>query len=236
MHCLFFKQFKLKERNRYESSDVHEFSYFKYGSHALLLQWPKSKSLSTLHKIIQIQSQIGNAKINGIIELVPAFHSLMIYFRPSQLSNDALIRIIESLTPREYVPGKSTETVVIPVSYAEHHGPDQRAVAAHLNISREELIELHSNAVYYVHFIGFLPGFLYLGGLNDQLNLPRRDVPRIRIPAGSVAIAAGQTGIYPVDSPGGWHIIGHTDYNLFRPDESPPCPLIPGMNVQFMPI
>ena len=236
VHYPFFKKFNLKKIGNRIQSERHEFSYFNYATHAILLEWKKSKSLSVLRKIIQIQSRIEQSNITGLIEMVPAFHSLMIYFRPTEITSNELINHIEDLPQEDADIPESTQTVVIPVKYSTEYGPDQAAVAAHLNISTDTLIEWHSNCVYHVHFIGFLPGFLYLGGLDERLFIPRRENPRVRIPAGSVAIAAGQTGIYPIDSPGGWHIIGHTDYKLFDPNNVPPCPLSPGTRVQFMPV
>ena len=130
----------------------------------------------------------------------------------------------------------STETPIvdIPVHYGGTHGPDLPDVAQRLQLTENEVIDLHTATKYTVLMVGFLPGFPYLGPLPEALHLPRRDTPRLRVPPGSVAIAGGQTGIYPQASPGGWHLIGHTDFRLFDPAERPPARLQPGQRVRFV--
>ena len=122
----------------------------------------------------------------------------------------------------------------IAVRYGGTHGPDLSEVAERLQLSDNEVIDLHTAAEYTVLMVGFLPGFPYLGPLPEALRLPRRDTPRLRVPPGSVAIAGGQTGIYPQASPGGWHLIGHTDFRVFDPSEQPPARLQPGQRVRFV--
>ena len=124
--------------------------------------------------------------------------------------------------------------VEIPVRYGGTHGPDLSELAERLQRSESEVIGLHTETEYTVQMVGFLPGFPYLGPLPEALHLPRRDTPRLRVPPGSVAIAGGQTGIYPQASPGGWHLIGHTDFRLFDPHERPPARLQPGQRVRFV--
>ncbi|MCE7861877.1 MAG: 5-oxoprolinase subunit PxpB, partial [Chloroflexi bacterium CFX2] len=114
-------------------------------------------------------------------------------------------------------------------------GLDFEAVATTLALSPSELIRLHSEREYTVYMMGFTPGFPYLGILNEKLTLPRLSTPRTRVPAGSVAIAGSQTGIYPVDSPGGWHILGHTPLKLFDPTSETPFLFAPGDTVKFIP-
>ena len=133
-----------------------------------------------------------------------------------------------------HIPDSTNHPVLnIPVRY---NGPDLSEVAERLGLSAREVIERHSGPVYTVFMTGFLPGFPYLGPLPEALELPRRDAPRLRVPAGSVAIAGRQTGIYPQASPGGWHLIGHTEVPLFNPAVSTPALLQPGMQVRFMPL
>jgi inhibitor of KinA len=126
--------------------------------------------------------------------------------------------------------------VELPVFYGGDHGPDMAFVAEHSKMSPEEVAALHASAEYLVHAIGFTPGFPYLGGLPEALRTPRRDTPRARVPAGSVAIGGAQTGVYSVESPGGWQIIGRTPVRLFRPQEKQPALLRPGDRVRFKPI
>ncbi len=126
----------------------------------------------------------------------------------------------------------AAEPVIIPVRY---DGPDLPNVAARLGISEGEVVRLHSTARYTVAFSGFAPGFAYLVGGDPRLNLPRLAVPRTDVPAGSVAVAAGYSGIYPRRSPGGWNLLGRTEVVLFDPEREPPALLTPGMHVQFEP-
>ncbi len=126
--------------------------------------------------------------------------------------------------------------VSIPVCYGGDFGPDLEYVAHHNNISPQEVIEIHSGNEYSVYMIGFSPGFPYLGGMSEKISAPRRSSPRLIIPAGSVGIAGKQTGIYPIETPGGWQIIGRTPIKLFRPDEESPSLLQAGDKIKFTPI
>ena len=120
----------------------------------------------------------------------------------------------------------------IPVTY---DGPDLDAVAAHLGLSARAVAEIHSRPIYRVFMVGFVPGWAYLGPLPEELELPRLHIPRTQVPAGSVAIAGRQTGIYPLPTPGGWHLIGRTSVKLFLPDSDPPCLFRSGDRVKFFP-
>jgi len=211
----------------------HPFRYFQLSSHALLLEWPAARDRSTLLKINQLTTQLENQNINGIIDMVPGYHSLTLYHQSRTINGEQLIDLIEQLEIRKSKLKSIKEAVTVPVVYDLEANHDLSDVAAHLDMTMEEVIAIHTAPTYDVHFIGFLPGFLYLGGLDDRLVIPRRETPRIRVPAGSVAIAAGQTGIYPIESPGGWHIIGHTDMTLFDPFATPPCPITSGMRIKF---
>jgi inhibitor of KinA len=134
-------------------------------------------------------------------------------------------------------PENSADAVaVLPVCYGGEFGPDLETVAAHCGLGAAEVITLHSGAAYRVHAIGFVPGFPYLGGLPAALGVPRRATPRTRVPAGSVGIGGAQTGVYPMATPGGWHLIGRTPLALYRPNHERPCLLGIGDRVQFQPI
>lgn len=156
----------------------------------------------------------------AIQEVVPGFTSLVFLFRPDYRPNATTLQEIQSWVERLdfsiTLPAKPIK--VIPVSY---QGPDLAEVAQKTGLSEEQVIQWHSEPVYLVHFLGFLPGFPYLGGMNPRLACPRRNTPRREVPAGSVGIGGAQTGIYPVASPGGWNLIGRTDVPLFNPDQGP---------------
>ncbi len=211
-------------------------NYFRYSAYSLLLEWSASMSSNTLQIINSYISAITSIDLTGVNEVVPGYHSIMIYFDAALTNHESLIESIENLIVEKSTNQTESETIIINVSYEANHGPDLLYVAQSLGITSSEVIKLHASKTYDIHFIGFLPGFLYLGGLDKKLTLPRRDIPRTKVPAGSVALAAGQTGIYPCDSPGGWHIIGQTDHEFFNPNRNPPCSFSSGMKIKFNPI
>lgn len=221
-------------------NSVHGFTYFKYGRHALLLEWSKSKSIKTLNKLIQFQDAFEYLGLEGILDCVPGYHSILIQFRPEVISSDSLINKIEQLNSISDVAplgrNDKAEELTITVRYDLDGSYDLSYISKVLKLEKEKIIQLHTSSTYVVHFTGFLPGFIYLGGLDERLNIPRRATPRTSIPAGSVAIANGQTGIYPISSPGGWHIIGRTDVKLFDASQSPLTYTPPGTKVKFVAI
>lgn len=168
-----------------------------------------------------------------IRNLHPAYASILIDFDPLLLSHNEATSLIEKLADDESQNDRAANMVPIPVCYETEFAPDLQAVANHAQIPAREVIRLHSSATYRVHFLGFTPGFAYLGGLPDTLHVPRLATPRKHVPAGSVAIAGSQAGIYPVDSPGGWRLIGRTSIRIFDPDAAQPARLNPGDLVQF---
>lgn len=156
-------------------------------------------------------------------------------FAPYPTAARALCLFLEKTLPEIPLSISTPSPLVdIPVRYGGIYGPDLLEVAERLQRTENEVVSLHTAAEYTVLMVGFLPGFPYLGPLPEALHLPRRDTPRLRVPPGSVAIAGGQTGIYPQASPGGWHLIGHTDFRLFDPNERPPARLHPGQRVRFV--
>jgi len=145
----------------------------------------------------------------------------------------ALNDTLRELDVRTAPPGPLIE---VPVRYGGTDGPDLAEVAQHAGLTPEEVVRVHAGAEYSVYMVGFSPGFPYLGGLPAQLAMPRRDSPRLAVPAGSVGIGGKQTGIYPIESPGGWRIIGRTSLQLFQPERDPPTLLQLGDRVRFVPI
>jgi KipI family sensor histidine kinase inhibitor len=169
-----------------------------------------------------------------IRNLHPAYASLLIDFDPLRLPHEELAAHVRELIDAAPPPNPAPiRTITIPVCYDAEFGPDLADVASHHGISIEEVIRLHSSPTYLVYFLGFSPGFAYLGGLPQQLRTPRLATPRIRVPAGSVAIAGDQTGVYPSDSPGGWRLIGRTPLRMFDASANPPTRLQPGDLVKF---
>lgn len=173
----------------------------------------------------------------AIEAVVPAYCTLGLHYDPDMITWAALLDLLQGCEQRlaeAEVP--EARVVEIPVCYGDAFGPDLETVAAHAGLGPEEVIRLHSGADYRIYAIGFAPGFCYLGGLDHRIHAPRLTTPRLQVPAGSVGIAGGQTGVYPSASPGGWQLIGRTPLRLFDPDRQPPIPYQPGDIIRFRPI
>jgi len=200
-----------------------------------------------LQQVNRFNLLLGQYPFPGFYTAVPAYATIAVFFDPVQvmLSPDLpgdncfkkVSAYLNSLVGRELTEtAESTDIVRIPVCYGADFGPDLLEVATLHNLSAEQVIELHSRAVYKVHMIGFVPGFAYLGGMPAVLTMPRKQTPRAAVPAGSVGIAGEQTGIYPMQTPGGWQIIGRTPVKLFDPNIGQPSLLKAGDTVMFEPI
>ncbi len=169
-----------------------------------------------------------------IRNLHPAYASLLIDFDPLHMTHDELSERVRRLSDMKPRANDVTERLVtIQVCYDAEFGLDLADVAAYHSISIEEVVRLHTSVTYLVYFLGFSPGFAYLGGLAEKLQTPRLATPRTSVPAGSVGIAGNQTGVYPLDSPGGWRIIGRTPLTMFDKSATPPSRLQTGDRVQF---
>lgn len=210
--------------------------YLPLGEAALLVEALPSGVLANRYALA-LDALLADAQMPGILATVPAINSLLITFDPLQLSLDALQARVEAMLVRAAPAPEQPERVVrVPVRYGGADGPDLEDVAATRGLSPAQVVALHCGQVYRVMMVGFAPGFPYLGPLPDALDVPRRATPRTAVPEGSVAIAAGLTGIYPARLPGGWHLIGRTALRLFDPDADPPVPIAPGDGVRFEPL
>ena len=216
----------------------HEYpAYGVMGDRALLVEVGDGISSPINRKVRELFLELDQHRIGGVVELVPSYRSLLVIYDPQKIALSALQNRITSLykkTGGSPMPG--ARTLKIPVVYGGEYGPDLEWVAEYHQITHEEVTRLHSETVYQVHMIGFTPGFPYLWELPEAVATPRRETPRTVVPKGSVGIARKQTGIYPVESPGGWQIIGRTPFSLFNPNASPPVPLEMGDHVKFFPI
>lgn len=179
---------------------------------------------------------LAEALPEGLVETVPSFRSLLVHYDPLRTSAQALQAFIGPLELEDDPRQAPSRIWRIPVLYGGVAGPDLAEVAAATGLGKAEVIALHAGTLYRVYVQGFLPGFAYLGDLPEALDLPRRTSPRVRVPPGSVAIAQRMSGIYPVESPGGWHLIGHTPLRFFDPAQSPPTLFAPGDGVRFVPV
>ena len=170
----------------------------------------------------------------GQREVVPGMNNLTVELDPAAADGDRLLEALRTGWHESDAVNVSSRRIDIPVHYGGAGGCDLDAVARYTGLSAAEVIRLHCAAEYTVYFLGFLPGFAYLGGMDRRLAIPRRKEPRLAVPAGSVAIGGEQTGIYPSVSPGGWQLIGHTSLRLFDPARAPPSLWLPGDTVHFV--
>lgn len=188
-------------------------------------------------KVQQLFSQLKSLVPAGLVDLIPSYRSLLIQYDPLILAaEDLRALVLSALAEGKDAEFQEGPLVEIPVCYGGIFGPDLLEVAACLNLDPEEVIYIHSSTVYHIYMIGFTPGFPFLGGLDRRLHIPRKKTPRARVPSGSVGLAGEQTGIYSLDSPGGWQLIGRTPIQLFDPRRPQPIYLQAGQRVRFRPI
>jgi KipI family sensor histidine kinase inhibitor len=187
-------------------------------------------------KVRRFYHLIKSLQRTDIIDIIPSFRSCLIHFNLQHTTYEQLTSVImETLSQAPSVSSLPEPTLhEIPVHYGGECGFDMAFVCSHTGLTEDEVIDIHTGRVYRVYAIGFVPGFPYLGALDPRLNVPRLETPRIRIPGGSVGIAPQQTGIYPFQSPAGWHIIGRTDVILFDPHKEPYSLMQIGDMVKFI--
>ncbi|WP_027624205.1 5-oxoprolinase subunit PxpB [Clostridium lundense] len=191
-----------------------------------------------INKLVRSMSYaINNKNIEGIVEIIPTYRSISIQYNPLIISIEELIDKLKEIHSNiDKVQLPPTKVIQIPTVYGGEYGPDIEFIAQHNNISVEEVIKLHTSVDYLIYMLGFTPGFTYLGGLPKEIETPRLKTPRTKIPAGSTGIAGKQTGIYPIQSPGGWQLIGRTPLKLYDPKRNPPIILNAGDYLRFVPI
>ena len=211
--------------------------FLNCGDKAILVEFGSTIDPKINQKVRHLMIAIQRANIAGIIETVPSYSTLLIYYNPLQIEPDHLREILHNLVQLKiekayYQPF----TVEIPTVYGGEYGPDLEFIASTNNLRVNDVIQIHTSASYLTYMLGFIPGFPYLGGMSPWIAAPRLDTPRNKIPAGSIGIAETQTGIYPSDSPGGWRIIGRTPVKLFDPMNEPPALLHAGDYLTFVSI
>ena len=202
------------------------------GESALILNTGSSATLEYQQRLWAIAAQA--AQWPHVRDIVPGMNNLTILFDPLAADPQQLEERLQEAWDTAAVSQKTGRKIDIPVVYGGDSGPDLEEVARHTGLAPAEIVKRHTAAEYIVYFIGFQPGFPYLGGLDPKLATPRRSEPRVIVPAGSVGIGGSQTGIYPAASPGGWQLIGHSAVQLFDPNENPPTLLQPGDRVRFV--
>lgn len=203
---------------------------------SLLVQFGKSISAETHSKVALLTKLVLADMPKGVLNVHPAYNSVLVSFDPSQTNHGSVERAIRNLAGNNSSSSPEERVVIIPTCYNSELGRDLVEVARHCGLTEDEVIQTHSGAEYLVYFLGFTPGFPYMGGMPTKLTTPRLGTPRKHVPAGSVAIGGSQTGIYSVDSPGGWRIIGRTPLKLFDANVDPPTLLRLGDRVRFKPV
>jgi len=199
----------------------------------VVLELEPPVTLATQKRIWRLTQRLG--ELPEVVEAIPGMNNITVVLRnPHSVALDAIERLQRWWEESEALEPDS-RAIEIPVVYGTAAGPDLGEVARHAGLSEKQVVELHSSVDYVVWFLGFQPGFPYLGGLPEQLATPRRAEPRLQVPAGSVGIGGAQTGIYPLATPGGWQLIGHTSLPLFDPSRDEPVLLRPGDTVRFIP-
>ncbi|MDR3341594.1 MAG: 5-oxoprolinase subunit PxpB [Treponema sp.] len=208
------------------------------GDSGLILEFGNEISEGINRQIKFVTDTLDEAKLPGVLDLVPTYRSILVSFDPLRISATGIADIVtnsmHNFAAAEDASGG--EVIEIPVLYGGDTGPDLDFIAHHTGLDREEVIRLHSSVEYLIYMIGFTPGFPYLGGMPKELTTPRLQKPRTLIPAGSVGIAAAQTGIYSVESPGGWQLLGRTPVRIFDCEREQPFLLSAGQYLKFCPI
>ena len=204
------------------------------GDRGLLVEFGAAIDPEINRKVRQIFLSLEKMPIHGVTEAIPTYRSILVFYDPIRIDVE---RLKKEILDRENKPDKleipPPETVEIQVAYGGDFGPDLEFVSHHNKLTLDEVIQIHTSGTYLIYMLGFTPGFPFLGGLSEKIFTPRLENPRLVVPAGSVGIANNQTGIYPIDSPGGWQLIGRTPIKLYDPTGSPPILLKAGNYLRF---
>jgi inhibitor of KinA len=222
-----------------------EVQLYPLGESAVVVQFGDVIKRHTHLAVQALSAYLEEHTFLGFVEYVPAFTTVTVYYNPLEVNALSAASAYDSvaetlrqmvLQQTEFVEKPQAHVVEIPVCYGGKFGPDLGFVASHAQLSTAEVIALHTQAEYLVYMIGFAPGFPYLGGMSEQLIVPRKEKPRMKVPAGSVGIAGKQTGVYSIQTPGGWQLIGRTPLRLFTPYADTPSLVSAGNYVRFVPI
>ncbi len=205
------------------------------GDAALLVQFGNQVDLAVNRQVHALAARLRADQPPGVIEMVPSYASLLVHYDPLFMTFGEVAQWVSADVQRvEAVAPSNAHLIEIPVRYGGEDGPDLPTVAQRHHLSLREAATMHASREYTVYMMGFTPGFAYMGMLDESLATPRLQSPRLQVPAGSVAIADRQTGIYPINSPGGWRLIGRTSLSLFDLQAEQPFRLTPGDTVRFV--
>ena len=205
------------------------------GDSTALVQFGDEIDLKINQGVHTLANLVNTLSLDGVIETVPAYATLLVHYDPLILSFTQMKNHLRAkMAQMEENGSRKLRRVEVPVRYGGEMGPDLEAVASHCGLEVEDVVRIHSERTYTIFMMGFTPGFPYMGKLDDVLITPRLETPRTRVPAGTVAIAGSQTGIYSIDSPGGWQLIGWTPLKLFDPESESAFLFSPGDEVKFV--
>jgi inhibitor of KinA len=211
----------------------YNLKYFQYNDNSLLISWPERIDENINNDVNEFKKRLETG-FKQILEIRSSYCSLLLIFNKKIENLNILIEKLKNLYLSRKPLSKYDQILWnIPVCYENKFALDIDTISKQNKISKQDIIVRHSKTIYSVYLIGFLPGFMYLGGLDNALHIPRKKEPRLRVPKGSVAIGGEQTGIYPQQSPGGWNILGNTPVNLFDKSKDIPCFAKPGDKVKF---
>lgn len=208
----------------------------RLGEETWVVEFEPRLDPQTNDRVLAMARAMDRQKLAGVLDVVPAIASLAVHVDGDLIDEDVLSATLERLADVPLQQGAPRASHDVPVCYDGTYGPDLQAVADWSGCSPSEVVARHSATEYRVFMIGFLPGFAYLGTVDDRIAAPRRAAPRLKVPAGSVGIAGRQTGVYPLESPGGWQIVGRTPIGMFDPRRQPPVRMQAGDRVRFVPI
>jgi len=204
------------------------------GDTAFLVEFENRLDVGINQRVVALWHSLEGLHLPGVRDLVPAYRSLGVYFDPLRTDVERLLGVLESAAAATAIsPEPVADSIRVEVCYGGDLGPDLDAVAAWAGLTVDEVVGAHTAPVYRVFMIGFSPGFAYMGAVDQRIATPRRDTPRLKVPAGSVGIAGLQTGIYPSETPGGWMLLGRTAIRPFDPSRTPACLFKAGDRVRF---
>lgn len=224
-----------------KTRDAKKTRYLPAGDSALVVEFGNEISEKLNTKVQQMSEKIVKASrtamLSGVGEVIPTFRSLLVTYDPLATDFELLKNRLMKLEEEIQEETKTSRRILkIPCCYGGRYGLDLADLMEYTGFSREEVIERHSSVDYRIYMMGFLPGFAYLGGLDKKLEMPRLKTPRVKIPAGAVGIGGSQTGVYPMDSPGGWRLIGGTPVDFYDPEREEPILCKAGEYIRFVPI
>ena len=212
---------------------MSEWKVVRVGDRSVVLEFEQAITPAVNARAIAVAERIRLVAPKGVQDVVESYCAVTVHFDPLRTLVEAVINTLKKAAEREEPHKESGRKLRVPVCYGGMHGPDLGAVARFARCSDAEVIETHISRNYRVYMLGFLPGFAYMGSVNDRIAMPRRETPRLRVPMGSVGIAGRQTGIYPLEAPGGWQLIGRTPLRAFALDRREPFLFRPGDEVRF---